>query len=72
MEIVVGRPYVSPSTPSHTFGVREGNEPKGIFAALGWRRAARFLQEARHRRSTGINPKARAPIDPRMPTLTPP
>jgi hypothetical protein len=56
--VVVGKPRVKHETPSHTRGVREGN--------------ARMKEPPRaERRSTGINPEARRPIDPRMPNLTP-
>jgi hypothetical protein len=71
MDIVVGKPDVKPSTPSHSFGVREGNW-RSLLREPGWKRAGRFMAAATPRRSTGINPRARAPIDPRMPTLTPP
>jgi hypothetical protein len=69
--IRVGKPDVSAATPSHVQGVREGNElgsarrqsdiePEGLTA------------KGTSRRSTGINAKARAPIDPDMPNLSPP
>ncbi len=66
----VGKPDVSPTLPSHVAGVRGGNEPcgmdeeKGIVAIDG-------KAVATGRRSTGINAKAKLPIDPKMPKLTP-
>ena len=70
--IVVGRPDVKPSTPSHTMGVREGNMRKSLIREPGIKRAGRMMAQATVRRSTGINAKAHQPIDPRMPILTPP
>ncbi len=70
--IVVGRPQVRPSAPSHTRGVREGNARTHMIREAGVKRAGRFMAEATERRSTGIDPRRRAPIDPRMPFLTPP
>jgi hypothetical protein len=70
----VGKPDVEPSLPSHVAGVREGNEPGSIFQQPGFRQDpddARFAT-ATAERSTGINPRARDPIDPRMPHLPPP
>ena len=66
----VGTPDVLPDKSTHVSGVRQGNSkgntrrskgllPMGV-AAVG--KAAR---------STGINPKDREPIDPRMPNLSP-
>jgi hypothetical protein len=62
----VGAPDVKPDTPSHTRGINEGNhgptEKQPGHTADGRSTAAR---------STGINVKAREPIDPRMPNLSP-
>lgn len=69
--LVVGKPDVSPSTPSHTMGVREGNMRKSLIREPGIKRAGRFMAQATVRRSTGINAEAHRPIDPRMPILTP-
>jgi hypothetical protein len=62
----VGRPDVKATAPSHVWGIRQGNA--GL-AADQPRRANRARGDAR--RSTGINARARAPIDPRMPNLSP-
>ena len=53
--------------PSHTPGVKSGNS-KG-----NYERQAGHLPDGRRTAdaSTGINAKARQPIDPRMPNLSP-
>jgi hypothetical protein len=63
----VGRPDVSPSTPAHVPRVKEGNEPGNYSSQVGHRPDG----SSTARRSTGINAKARDPIDPRMPNLSP-
>jgi hypothetical protein len=70
----VGKRQGWPTMPSHVRGVRQGNAPGNI------EREAGILQDPKDRRfargtaerSTGINAKARNPIDPRMPNLSPP
>jgi hypothetical protein len=69
--LIVGKPDVEPSAPSHSFGVREGNMRKSMVREPGIERAGRFMAQATARRSTGINAKQHLPIDPRMPILTP-
>ena len=64
----VGRPDVSPSTPAHTPGVRQGNEPGSYLKQPGHLPDDRSTAE----RSTGIDPDSRNAIDPRMPNLSPP
>ncbi|HEX3903376.1 MAG TPA: hypothetical protein VH853_11050 [Polyangia bacterium] len=56
----------TPTAPSHTAGVKQGN-------AAGSASSGESTDgtKATARRSTGINPEARAPIDPRMPNLPP-
>jgi hypothetical protein len=62
-----GRAQAKPDATAHTKGIKEGN-------AIG-----NYGKQAGHlpngtstaARSTGINPKAREPIDPRMPNLSP-
>ena len=66
----VGRPDTKPSAPSHTKGVREGNEADGAGRQQGFRLEKGKLR-ATGRRSTGINAKDREPMDPRSPKLTP-
>ncbi len=69
----VGKAQGWPTLPSHVKGVRQGNAPghlekeRGLHPEPGDRRFARGTAE----RSTGINPAARNPIDPRMPNLSP-
>jgi hypothetical protein len=69
----VGKAHVSPSRPSHVAGIREGNRrgnidrERGIIQDPDDPRFAKGTAE----RSTGINPRARNPIDPRMPNLSP-
>lgn len=63
----VGRPDTRITAPSHTPGVREGNEPGGYLKQRGHLPDGRSTAE----RSTGINAATRNPIDPRMPNLSP-
>lgn len=66
MTLKVGKPDVKPDAPAHTKGVKEGNE--GPYESQpGHLPDGRATAE----RSTGINPSARNPIDPRMPNLSP-
>lgn len=54
--------------PSHTTSTRKGEEQ----AHVGHEREpGREDKTAKARSSTSINPKSRAPIDPRMPHLPP-
>jgi hypothetical protein len=63
----VGKPHVRPDKPAHTRGVTEGNSTRH------YERAAGHLPDGRStaRRSTGIHPRARNPILPGMPNLSP-
>jgi hypothetical protein len=67
MVMRVGRPDVAPDAPAHVPGIQEGNQPGAYLRQRG------HLPDGRAdaRRSTGVNPKARNPIDPRMPNLPP-
>ena len=68
--IVVGKPDVDPGAPSHVPGVREGNWPSG--GRHGRMRPRKDeATTGSPRRSTGVAWSQRAPIDPRMPKLTP-
>ena len=62
-----GRADVEPDAPAHTPGVKQGN------AKGNYERQAGHLPDGRStaERSTGVNAKARNPIDPRMPNLSP-
>ena len=69
----VGKPDTTPDASAHTRGVRQGNEPGSFEATPGlYRDAGDGIGKGTARRSTGINPEAREPIDPRMPNLSPP
>jgi hypothetical protein len=58
---------VRPDAAAHTKGVAQGNS-KGNYEKMGGHFAdGRSSSE----RSTGIDPKGREPIDPRMPNLSP-
>ena len=62
----VGKPDVEPDARAHE-GVKQGN------AAGNYEKQAGHLPDGTSTaaRSTGINPKAHEPIDPRMPNLSP-
>ncbi len=62
-----GKPHVRPDLPSHTKGIMQGNSTGNYEKQAGHLPDGRSTAE----RSTGINPKARNPIDPRMPNLSP-
>lgn len=68
MSIRVGMPDTAPDAPSHSPGVRQGN------ATGGYEKSAGHLPDGRSTaaRSTGINPRAREPIDSSMPNISPP
>jgi hypothetical protein len=63
----VGKPDVSPEAPSHVKGIKQGNSKGNYESQPGHKPDGRSTAE----RSTGINPKAREPIDPSMPNLSP-
>jgi hypothetical protein len=63
----VGKPDVRPDATAHTRGIKEGN--KGPFEK---QRGHNPDGTVTAERSTGIDPKAHNPIDPRMPNLPPP
>jgi hypothetical protein len=66
--IRTGKPDVDPGLPAHTPGVPEGNSVGNYEKMRGHNRDGTSTSE----RSTGVNPKAAGPIDPRMPNLSPP
>jgi hypothetical protein len=53
--------------PAHIPGIKQGNAKGNYEAQAGHEPDGRSTAE----RSTGINAKARQPIDPRMPNLSP-
>lgn len=74
--IRVGKPDTTPDASAHTPGVSQGNEPGGIerdpgLEYTGETGAGRPSARSYARKSTGINPEARNPIDPSMPNLPP-
>jgi hypothetical protein len=69
----VGTAHGYPTMPSHVKGVRQGNSPGHLEREAGLHQDPRDRRFAKGtaERSTGINPRARNPIDPRMPNLSP-
>jgi hypothetical protein len=67
VSIKIGKPDVSPDAPSHVPGIRMGNARGNYESQAGQMRDGKVTAE----RSTGIDPQARNPIDPRMPNLPP-
>jgi hypothetical protein len=66
----VGKPQGRPAASAHQAGVKRGNA-RGNFEKEAGVVAAEDGARATARRSTGINPEAHNPIDPRMPNLPP-
>lgn len=62
-----GKADVKIDTPAHTPGIKSGNSKGNYDKQAGHLPDGRSTAE----RSTGINPKARNPIDPSMPNLSP-
>lgn len=75
--LLVGKRQTTPTSPSHTPGVREGNEPgsfdrdPGLYST-GKTATGRPTGKGTARRSTGVNPGPKNPIDPNSPNLSPP
>lgn len=69
--VVVGPADARPEDPSHVPGVRVGNRRGLLAREPGFRRIGRIALGT-GRRSTGISPRKREPVDPRMPNLSPP
>jgi hypothetical protein len=65
----MARELVSRDTPSHTPGTRKGEE-RLIREGPEPGREQKGMRTARD--ATSINPRARNPIDPRMPHMPPP
>ena len=66
-EIRTGKPDIDIEISAHTPGVNEGNSKGAYDSMVGHKPDGRSTAE----RSTGVNPKGREPIDPRMPNLSP-
>ncbi len=76
MGIRVGKPDTTMDSPSHVNGVSQGNSLGGIkkdpgLEETGETGAGRPTARSYARKSTGINAKARNPIDPNSPNLPP-
>lgn len=69
--VKVGASDTSPDSPSHMPGIKQGNGLGALEGEAGFYSEG-GLTKATPRRSTGVGPKHRKPIDPRMPCLTPP
>jgi hypothetical protein len=63
----LGRPHTRTDAPVHVKGTTSGNAPGNYERQIGHRPDGTSTAE----RSTGINPQAEQPIDPRMPNLSP-
>jgi hypothetical protein len=66
-DIRTGKKAVKPDAPSHVKGIKQGNSKGNYERQAGHNSDHTSTAE----RSTGINPKARNPIDPSMPNLSP-
>jgi hypothetical protein len=66
-ELRVGKGDVKPDAPAHKAGVFQGNATGNYEKQVGHMPDGRSTAA----RSTGVNAKAREPIDPRMPNLSP-
>jgi hypothetical protein len=62
-----GKGETKPDASAHTPGIKSGNSTGNYERQAGHQPDGTSSAE----RSTGINPKAREPIDPRMPNLSP-
>ena len=75
-DIKVGKPDTTHDSSAHTPGVAQGNAPGGTAAdpgliQTGETGAGRPTMKSTARKSTGINPEKRNPIDPNSPNLPP-
>jgi hypothetical protein len=70
--LLVGEPQVEPDAPAHSPGIRQGNSMGGLKRARGIVPIDEWTARGTAERSTGINARARNPIDPRSPNLSPP
>ena len=62
-----GKGDASPDTPAHTPGNKTGNAVGNYESQVGHNPDGTSSAE----RSTGVRPKTKNPIDPRMPNLSP-
>jgi hypothetical protein len=68
----VGKAQVDPAAPAHQRGIRQGNKHGSIARERGIHPTGAWSARGSAERSTGINARARNPIDPRSPNLSPP
>jgi len=66
-EIKAGKPDVDTQALGHTRGVKSGNSKGNYEKQKGHKPDGKRTARA----STGVNPDAHEPIDPRMPNLSP-
>ena len=66
-DVNTGKPDIDTDSLGHVKGIKQGNAVGNYERQVGHKPDGRRTAAA----STGINPKAREPIDPRMPNLTP-
>jgi hypothetical protein len=67
MAIRIGKPDIDTQSLGHTPGVRQGNA-RGNYESMSGHLPDGL---ATAERSTGVNPEAENPIDPRMPNIPP-
>lgn len=63
----LGKAAAKPDDPRHIKGINQGNAKGNYEKQVGHEADGTSTAS----RSTGINPQAREPIDPRMPNLSP-
>ncbi len=66
-KLKLGKGPVTPDLPAHVPGIQKGNA-KGSYQKMSGHNPDGTSNAAR---STGISPRAREPIDPSMPNLSP-
>jgi hypothetical protein len=67
----VGKAQVDPAASAHQRGIRQGNKHGSIAHEAGIHPTGPWSARGSAARSTGINPRARNPILPSMPNLSP-
>jgi hypothetical protein len=67
MKIKLGKRQTKTDAPAHTPGIKQGNSRGNYERQSGHNPDGTSTAE----RSTGVNAKAREPIDPSMPNLSP-
>ena len=67
----VGPAQTHPAAPAHTNGIQEGNRTRKPEQVKGLVPTSPWSARGTAKRSTGINPHKRNPIDPSSPNLSP-